>query len=132
MDMIQSFRDIWILGWDSVLVPVDALLASVGTGGLTVPTIADRVCLAARSHRDVASDRDHCGGDGGAVSLAVDSLCAMGVVMHAVMTHSFTAWSDRGRACRVEHGSCGVVFSCGQTVYACQRSCIHVRRARSV
>ena len=41
MDMIQSFRDIWILGWDSVLSPVDTLLASVGTGGLTVPTIAN-------------------------------------------------------------------------------------------
>ena len=41
MDMIQSFRDIWILGWDSVLAPVDTLLASVGTGGLTVPTIAN-------------------------------------------------------------------------------------------
>ena len=41
MDMIQSFRDIWIVGWDSVLSPVDALIASVGTGGLTVPTIAN-------------------------------------------------------------------------------------------
>ena len=30
MDMIQSFRDIWIVGWDSVLTPVDAL---VGVGG---------------------------------------------------------------------------------------------------
>ena len=25
MDMIQSFRDIWIVGWDSVLTPVDSL-----------------------------------------------------------------------------------------------------------
>ena len=41
MDMIQSFRDIWIVGWDSVLSPVDALIASVGTGGLTVPPIAN-------------------------------------------------------------------------------------------
>lgn len=41
VDMIQSFRDVWILGWDGALVPVDTLLASVGTGGLTVPTIAD-------------------------------------------------------------------------------------------
>ena len=42
MDMIQSFRDIWVVGWDSVLSPVDALIASVGTGGLTVPVIADQ------------------------------------------------------------------------------------------
>ena len=42
MDMIASFKDIWLLGWDSVLVPVDALLASVGTGGLAVPVIADQ------------------------------------------------------------------------------------------
>ena len=42
MDMIQSFRDIWILGWDSVLSPVDALITSLGTGGLTVPVIADQ------------------------------------------------------------------------------------------
>ncbi|HSL02291.1 MAG TPA: hypothetical protein VK901_01965, partial [Nitrospiraceae bacterium] len=41
MDMIQSFRDVWILGWDSVLSPVDALVASLGTGALTVPTIAN-------------------------------------------------------------------------------------------
>jgi hypothetical protein len=42
MDMIASFKDIWLLGWDSILVPVDALLASVGTGGLAVPVIADQ------------------------------------------------------------------------------------------
>ena len=42
MDMIQSFRDIWVVGWDSVLSPVDALIASLGTGGLTVPVIADQ------------------------------------------------------------------------------------------
>ena len=41
-DMIASFRDIWILAWDSVLGPADSLLASVGTGGLTVPVIADQ------------------------------------------------------------------------------------------
>ena len=41
VDMIQSFRDIWIVGWDGLLVPVDTLLASVGTGGLTVPVIAN-------------------------------------------------------------------------------------------
>jgi hypothetical protein len=42
MDMIVSFKDIWLVGWDSILVPVDALLASVGTGGLAVPVIADQ------------------------------------------------------------------------------------------
>jgi hypothetical protein len=42
MDMIASFKDIWLLGWDSILVPVDSLLASVGTGGLAVPVIADQ------------------------------------------------------------------------------------------
>jgi hypothetical protein len=42
MDMIASFKDIWLVGWDSILVPVDALLASVGTGGLAVPVIADQ------------------------------------------------------------------------------------------
>ena len=41
MDMIASFKDIWLLGCDSILGPVDALLSSVGTGGLTVPTIAN-------------------------------------------------------------------------------------------
>jgi hypothetical protein len=41
-DMIASFKDIWLLGWDSILGPVDALLSSVGTGGLTVPVIADQ------------------------------------------------------------------------------------------
>lgn len=42
LDMIASFKDIWLLGWDSVLGPVDSLLASVGTGSLTVPVIADQ------------------------------------------------------------------------------------------
>ena len=42
MDMIASFKDIWLLGWDSILGPVDALLSSLGTGGLTVPVIADQ------------------------------------------------------------------------------------------
>jgi hypothetical protein len=41
MDMIQGFRDVWIVGWDSLLSPVDSLLASLGTGGLIVPTIAN-------------------------------------------------------------------------------------------
>ena len=42
MDMIASFKDIWLLGWASILGPVDALLSSLGTGGLTVPVIADQ------------------------------------------------------------------------------------------
>jgi hypothetical protein len=42
MDMIASFKDVWLVGWDSVLTPVDAMLGSIGTGGLTVPVIADQ------------------------------------------------------------------------------------------
>jgi len=42
MDMIASFKDVWLLGWDSVLSPVDMLLSSVGTGSLVVPVIADQ------------------------------------------------------------------------------------------
>ena len=42
LDMIASFKDIWLIGFDSVLGPVDALLASVGTGSLTIPVIADQ------------------------------------------------------------------------------------------
>lgn len=42
MDMIASFNDVWLVGWDSLLGPVDVLLASVGTGGLAVPVIADQ------------------------------------------------------------------------------------------
>jgi hypothetical protein len=42
LDMISSFKDIWLTGWDSVLTPVDALLGSIGTGGLAVPVIADQ------------------------------------------------------------------------------------------
>ena len=42
LDMIASFKDIWLLGWDSLLGPVDTILASIGTGGLTVPVIADQ------------------------------------------------------------------------------------------
>lgn len=41
MDMVQSFRDIWIIGFDSLFMPIDSLVTSVGTGGLTVPTIAN-------------------------------------------------------------------------------------------
>ncbi len=42
LDMIASFKDIWLIGFDSVLGPVDGLLTSVGTGSLTVPVIADQ------------------------------------------------------------------------------------------
>ena len=42
MDMIASFKDVWLLGWDSVLSPVDTLLSAVGTGSLVVPVIADQ------------------------------------------------------------------------------------------
>lgn len=42
MDMLASFKDMWLLGWDSVLSPVDTLLSSVGTGSLVVPVIADQ------------------------------------------------------------------------------------------
>ena len=42
LDMIASFKDIWLIGFDSVLGPVDGLLASVGTGSLKVPVIADQ------------------------------------------------------------------------------------------
>jgi hypothetical protein len=42
LDMIGSFKDIWLIGFDSILGPVDVLLASVGTGGLAVPVIADQ------------------------------------------------------------------------------------------
>ena len=41
-DMIASFRDVWLVGFDSLLSPVDAMLASVGTGGLVAPVIADQ------------------------------------------------------------------------------------------
>ena len=42
LDMIASFKDIWLLGWDSLLGQVDTILTSIGTGGLTVPVIADQ------------------------------------------------------------------------------------------
>ncbi len=42
LDMIASFKDLWLLGWDSLLGPVDTILTSIGTGGLTVPVIADQ------------------------------------------------------------------------------------------
>lgn len=42
LDMIGSFKDIWLTGWDSVLTPVDYILGSIGSGGLAVPVIADQ------------------------------------------------------------------------------------------
>ena len=41
-DMIARFKDIWLLGWDSVLGTVDGVLSSVGSGSLVVPVIADQ------------------------------------------------------------------------------------------
>ena len=81
LDMIASFKDIWLLGWDSILGPVDALLASVGTGGLDGAGDRRSVRLAARSDRHVASDRHYRGGDGGAVPVAVGALCAVGLMI---------------------------------------------------
>jgi len=67
----MGFRSWW---------PVDTILASVGTGGLTVPTIANEYAWAAGSNWDVASHGDHCGSHGRAIPLAVGALCAVGVV----------------------------------------------------
>ena len=80
LDMIASFKDIWLLGWDSILGPVDALLASVGTGGLDGAGDCRSVRLAARSDRHVASGGHYRGGDGGAVPVAVGAVCAVGFV----------------------------------------------------
>jgi len=41
-DMIASFHDVWLRGWDSLLSPGDAIVAGVGTGGLLVSPIADQ------------------------------------------------------------------------------------------
>lgn len=38
-DMISSFRDVWIIGFDSLLGAADAIVASVGTGGLALTGI---------------------------------------------------------------------------------------------
>ena len=35
-DMIAKFVDVWVGMWDSLLTPVDTMLASVGTGGLSI------------------------------------------------------------------------------------------------
>ena len=39
VDMIWSFADVWKSAWDSLLTPADSILASLGTGSLTVPVI---------------------------------------------------------------------------------------------
>ena len=39
MDMIASFRDVWLEAWDSVLGVLDSTLAAIGTGGLSLPVI---------------------------------------------------------------------------------------------
>ena len=86
IDMIASFKDIWLLGWDSVLGPVDALLASVGTGSSNRSGDRRSVRLAAGGYRTVSSDR-HCSRrDGGAVPVAVGALCAVGVVVVKLLT----------------------------------------------
>ena len=42
LGVIASFKDLWLVGFDSVLSPADSLLASIGTGSLSVPVIADQ------------------------------------------------------------------------------------------
>lgn len=39
LDMILSFTDVWKRGFDSILGVADSLLASIGTGNLSVPLI---------------------------------------------------------------------------------------------
>jgi hypothetical protein len=41
-DMIGLLKDVWLDSFDSVLSPVDTIVASLGTGSLTVPVIADQ------------------------------------------------------------------------------------------
>ncbi len=41
-DMIQSFKDVWLDLFDSVLQPVGALLSTIGTGGLSIAAIPDQ------------------------------------------------------------------------------------------
>ncbi len=59
MDMIQSFRDVWIVGWDSLLVPVDAHAYLNGHRGSHRAKYCERICVAARGDRPLASDRDY-------------------------------------------------------------------------
>lgn len=40
--MIQRFKDVWLEGWDSLLSVADGLLNTIGTGGLSIPAIADQ------------------------------------------------------------------------------------------
>lgn len=39
LDMIYNFADVWKGAWDSILNPADSILASIGTGSLSVPVI---------------------------------------------------------------------------------------------
>src|SRR5437868_7858510 len=39
VDLLLKVRDLLLDSWDSLLSPADALLASLGTGGLTAPII---------------------------------------------------------------------------------------------
>ena len=39
LDLLAKVTDIGLNAWDSVLGPADSILASVGTGSLTVPVI---------------------------------------------------------------------------------------------
>ncbi len=39
VDMLAKLTDIGLHAWDSVLSPADSILASVGTGSLTLPVI---------------------------------------------------------------------------------------------
>ena len=115
MDMIQSFRDIWIVGWDSVLSPVDALIASVGTGGLTVPDDCQRICLAARRDRHVASHRHHRGRDGGALHPPNYSVCAVGVIAPWAHTRTYITVISQGAS----KWSCGFWASKIAVFHAC-------------
>ena len=40
-DMIFRFKDVWLDMWDSLLLPADNILSSIGTGGLSVSPIPD-------------------------------------------------------------------------------------------
>jgi len=39
IDLLAKLMDLGLAAWDSVLSPADAILASIGTGGLAVPII---------------------------------------------------------------------------------------------
>ena len=105
MDMIQSFRDIWIVGWDSVLSPVDALHRVGGDGRSHRADDCQRICLAARRHRHVASDRHYCGRDGGAVHSPNHSVCAVGVIADGRTARtSITVISQGASKCPADSG----------------------------